>query len=93
MCFFIVILGGVKMEIYRNVHVQSFKDTKIYIMENMNEYWSEKKKFLSKKQIKLINKIAYEMTDEEGKNGFQKDSTSISVIELIMRFVNATIKL
>ncbi len=52
--------------------MQSFKDIKIYFMNNMNENWSEKKDFLSKKQIKLINKIVYEMTDEEGEKWFSK---------------------
>ena len=65
-------LGGLQKEMYRNVNMQSFKDTKIYFMDNMNEYWSEKKKFLSNKQIKLISKIVYEMTDEEGEKWFSK---------------------
>lgn len=56
----------------RDVNMQNFQNTKYHFQFEMSTDWDEKRKFLNKKQLDLIHKVVYEMTDEQGEEWFKK---------------------
>lgn len=70
----------------KDVNMQNFKDTKQYFLSQMRTDWEEKEKFLSKKQVRLIHKVIYEMTDEQGEEWFEKWYTQFQLERISTAF-------
>ena len=71
----------------RNVNMQNFKDTKCHFQFEMSADWDEKSKFLNQKQLDLIHKVVYEMTDEQGEEWFKKWYTQYQLERISAAFL------